>query len=553
MYNPIVLNRLKNSNIAPYLGVFSFLFLCFFFMYFHVGTLAGGDDQFFHFRFAYEIKQNGFLESFHNFKSIFFSKMAQGDYYFLYYNFIFFLVIIPFTFIEPLFLGIKLYGVLSATLSFTLIYAYLKKLKINNAFWFILFGIASVGSGLLFRFFTSRPFVLAPAFLLFLLLALHKKRYFWVGALSFLYLFWHSSTFFFTICVTAVYAVFEAFYGKRVDYRNILWSIFGTTIAIGMCYLINSDFLMFIYDTVFGIYKETILGQAVNIPEGVELYKTDFMDFIKNNSLFTISLVISIFIFVSSYIKDRISNLDTTDDASFEGSIFFLTISFFLGTVAVSARFADFLVYFGIVFSALILSKLLKLISVDKSVSKSVYGGISVSISYLFLASLFFVQSSIANSASPDGMRQVGEWINKNVNQKTVVFNTSWNWFPQLYYYAPNNYYISGLEPRFMYAYNHGLYWRWSHISNDGYLCDSELCPISNKFNKLSESRKLTNGWYEKQGNLIANSILNNFESKYVITSSNYKNLISLMDHSSRFGKQLETNNGYYIYKVFEK
>ena len=191
-------------------------------MYFHVGTLAGGDDQFFHFRFAYEIKQNGFLESFHNFKSIFFSKMAQGDYYFLYYNFIFFLVIIPFTFIEPLFLGIKLYGVLSATLSFTLIYAYLKKLKINNAFWFILFGIASVGSGLLFRFFTSRPFVLAPAFLLFLLLALHKKRYFWVGALSFLYLFWHSSTFFFTICVTAVYAVFEAFYGKRVDYRNIL-------------------------------------------------------------------------------------------------------------------------------------------------------------------------------------------------------------------------------------------------------------------------------------------------------------------------------------------
>src|SRR5690242_19291469 len=88
----------------PFLSTFlafSLFFAVFFGVYFSVDTLASSDDHFFHFRFAQEMLSNGFFSSFQDFKSIYFSRAAQGNDYFIYYNFIFYLLVIPFTFIKP--------------------------------------------------------------------------------------------------------------------------------------------------------------------------------------------------------------------------------------------------------------------------------------------------------------------------------------------------------------------------------------------------------------------------------------------------------------------
>src|SRR5690349_8327562 len=119
------------SSVSEYVGkrkylknflIFSFFFSIFFAVYFSVSTLSSSDDHFFHFRFASWIVDHGFFQSFRDLKAIYFSKIAQGNQYFVYYNFLFYLVIIPFTFITPLTLGIKLYAVFAVAFAFWLLY-----------------------------------------------------------------------------------------------------------------------------------------------------------------------------------------------------------------------------------------------------------------------------------------------------------------------------------------------------------------------------------------------------------------------------------------------
>jgi len=553
-----MIEYIKERSYLCTLLAFSFFFLVFFVLYFSVGTLSSGDDHFFHFRFAEGMREHGLLQSFYDFKAIYFSKMAQGTEYFVYYNFLFYLVIIPFTFIQPLFLGIKLYGALAAALAFTALFWCLTKLSVRNPFvWSVILG-AIAGHSLLWRFFTSRPFTLAPALLLLLLYFLHKKKYLGVFAISAVYLFWHSSTFFFPLFIMATYTVFEAFYGKSPDRNNILACVAGVVGAVGLAYALSPNFLLFMYDTVFGIYRETILGQVVAIPEGMELYKADFFDFIKVNSLLVGALIVSTVMFIFNYVNSKLSSegdIVSESDGNKKvllGTSFGLAICFFLGTIVLSRRFQDFFTFFSALFIALSWDSVSEYILVSNKVARrGVAAGLSVCLIYFFGANMLSIQAVISNSSSVESLRPVGEWLNDNVPKDGIVFNTSWNWFPQLYYHSPTHRYVIGLEPRFLYVYDPKLYFKWFHIGSDGYVCSVEKCSALTAavdFAKRQKAFRAT--WYKKEGDEIADTIFKDFHSSYLITSKEMTNLNSILDNNTRFDKVFSSKETYFIYKI---
>ncbi len=537
---------------------FSFFTTVFSILYFSVYTLSTADDHFFHFRFAEEMRDKGLLESFRDFKSLYFSKMAQGNEYFVYYNFLFYLFIIPFTYIKPLFLGIKLYAVIVASGAFTILYWCLRSLNIRYAFLstFIMFGI--IGNGLLLRFFLSRPYILAPALLLLLLYCLHKKKYWGVFLLNLFYLFWHSSTFFFSFGIVVVYYIFEKFYGDKGDYKNIIAGLGGTTVAILYTSFIGSNFMLFMYDTVFGIYKETILGSHVRIPEGNELYPADLFEFIGSNQLLVPVFFVAIIYFIYKYIDSKKSgefyNEKNRVYLHLTGSSFFLAISFFLGTILVSKRFGDFFVFFGAFFIVLMWNEILGFIDiVDKSKRKMLRISFGIVFFYLFLFNVLALQSSIAAGAREDTFAEVGDWINKNVKEGEVIFYPTWNWFPQMYYHSPNYNYITGLEPRFMYVYNPSLYWKWAHISADGYVCDTEDCTAIDKIAKSMLRKENTKSfWYKKEGDEVAKIIKSDLHSTVIISSKIFDKLNDILDHSDSFEKAFTSKNDFYIYKIVQ-
>lgn len=540
------------------LVVLTFFVLLFATTYFSVETVSSFDDHFFHFRFAEQVRNHGLLKSFYDFKSIYFSKMAHGPQYFVYYNFIFYLLLVPFSFITPLFVAIKLYAVFAVSATLALFYWCLRKFGVRGALFWTLAVFSIAGTSSLFRFFLSRPYTLAPILLILLLYFLNKKKYLGVFFINLIYLFWHSSTFFFPLCVTILYLLFEKFYGDRGDYKNLLAGLGGNVAALSIVYAIAPGFLVFIYDTVFGIYKETILGKSVSLPEGQELYPVEFFDFLRMNQFIVCVFVVSVVIYIYQYIAWRRS----ADDASSShedysrmhvvGVSFFLSLSFFLGTVAVSARFGDYFVFLAGLFIVLVLSDVLRNVRIDSAtVAKAVKVGVITSVAYLFASNMIFLQEGFARGARTDNWHSVGEWLNNNVPKEEIIFNTSWNWFPQLYYESPSHNYVIGLEPRFMYVYDQELYWKWYHIGTDAYLCGKEDCmDLVSESHRVARNDSLKKSWYQKQGDDIAQSLKKDFHTSYIITTKNYKALNDIMDNNKRFAKKFESDKGQIIYEV---
>jgi hypothetical protein len=48
-------------------------------------------------------------------------------------------------------------------------------------------------------------------------------------------------------------------------------------------------------------------------------------------------------------------------------------------------------------------------------------------------------------------------WLRANVPPGQIIFNTDWDDFPRLFYYDSSHYYVSGLDPSYLYEKNPDL------------------------------------------------------------------------------------------------
>ncbi len=57
----------------------------------------------------------------------------------------------------------------------------------------------------------------------------------------------------------------------------------------------------------------------------------------------------------------------------------------------------------------------------------------------------------IRDSENHDYYRAGAEWLRNHVQSGQMVFNTDWDDFPRLFYYDSSHYYVSGLDPNYLY------------------------------------------------------------------------------------------------------
>lgn len=551
-----------NNKHIPIILTFSLFFIIFFLMYFNVSTLASGDDHYFHFRFAEQIRENGFFNSFTDFKSIYLTKIAQGNEYFIYYNFLFYLIILPFSYLDPLYLGIKLYAVFAAAIAFVLLYWCLKQVEIKRPFVWVLLIVAITNTKYIWRFFLSRPYTLAPSLLLLLLIFLYKKNYIGVFGVSLIYLYWHGATFFMPLGVACVYFVMEYFFSEKKDWKLLGASFFGTVLSVLIAYIVSHGFLIYLKDNILGPYIDTIIGKKISIPEGVELYPVEFFNFIQSNALIFAAFVTAVSVDVYSYIALRMGKVDpkdyymelSTSRRYLQGTIFLITTLLFLGTVTVSGRFNDYFTMFAGLYIALSFDFMLRSAKFEGSsvMLRGIAVGLVIVLTYLFASNILFLQNRIAYGNRTTEMYQVGTWLSKNTAPGDIVFNVNWSWFPQLYYYSPHNYYVTGLEPRLTYAYSPRLYWLWSHISEDGYICELESCPVlKQKQTEILKNSKSLDDWAIISGDLIAKSLREDFNSHIVVTHRDNLILNYILGHNSNFKQEIyDSQFGYSVYSL---
>jgi hypothetical protein len=553
--------RVQSRQFIRYLLVFSFFFLVFFSVYFSVNTFSSSDDQFFHIQFANQMRNNGFLSSFQNFNALYLSKMADGKEYFIYYNFLFYIVLIPFTFITPLYLGMKLYAVLAVSLAFFLLYWCLKQIEVKYPFgWaFVIVAFSSFDS--LYRFFLARPYTFAPILLLLIFLFLYKKNYAGLFLLTVVYFFWHSATFFLPVCVTVIYCIIEKFYGHKGDYKKILYSFAAILVSILLVYIISPGFILYMKEIILGVFTDTVWGNHVSIVEGGEVYAVDILDIVKTNAFvftaFILTLSIDLFTYVG-YKSRKITELEymgvNAEKRIFHTAILLTTILFFLGTVAVTGRFKDFFTFFVGLYVILSFDYLAALLRVHapRIIQQGLITGLIVTAVYAFISNSFFLQKSLAYGPSANKMYAVGSWLKANTEPGDKIFLSSWDSFPMTYYYSPQNQYSTGIEPRFLYKYDPELYWLSVHIPEHGYACSVYICDdLADLKMKAASSDKSSLLWAKNEGDKIATIIKERFGASYIVTSDHYQSFNYILANNARFKREMHDEAfGYSIYDI---
>jgi hypothetical protein len=77
--------------------------------------------------------------------------------------------------------------------------------------------------------------------------------------------------------------------------------------------------------------------------------------------------------------------------------------------------------------------------------------GAAVVLSICLFFNLRATAHEIGQSEPHDHYRAGAEWLRTHVPPGQVVFNTDWDDFPRLFYYDSSHYYVSGLDPNYLY------------------------------------------------------------------------------------------------------
>lgn len=543
------------------LYAFSFFVVYLIITYMTLGKSFALDDHFFHIRFAELLREKG-ISAFADFQSIYFSRMGIGHEYLVYYNFLFYLALIPFTLLSPLVLGIKLYGVLALSFSFTIVYVFLRRVSVKKPFlWTLLFLGVLLRSGLMLRFTLVRPFTLAPVFLIIMLYFIHKKKY-WVSAvIACLYFYWHTATFIFPFCLAFGYFIFEQFYGKKPDWKMIGWPLAGTFTAIFLAYLISPGIMAYLRDVIFPVFFDTTMAKTTGIKEGLEVYGTDFFLTISSFFWFLAALFIvgSYEIIRYAQVKRGLQQEEDAMDMSIQPlrMTLFMASIVFLAASVLSARFLDYFVFFCLLYIAIAISDATKFFEINgRLFKKSFWVGSGIVLCFLFTDLSLKSYNFLAGSSSHLIVQAPAQWLNTNLEKDKIIFNADWDSFPTLYYFTGDKFrYATGLEPRFLYDLDPKLYWIWNSIGS-GFYCEASDCSeIIKQRNKEIAKEESKKKWHEDQGNLIADSIQRDFKTDIVVLSLNRKDLLAVMDNSTRFEKKFfdDKNSAYAIYQVIKK
>jgi hypothetical protein len=552
-----MMSYIKERLWLQTLLVFTLFFCLFVLIYFSVTALASGDDHFFHFRFAQGMFSKGVIGSFTDFKTIAFSQMAEGK-HFIYYNFLFYIFVMPFTAAYPLYLGIKLFGAAAAALSFALLYFALRKFDVRHPLIYTLAGFALTGAPLIWRFFLARPYTLAPAILFVMIAFLYKRQYLFAMIASLVYLFWHGATFFFAPLAAAAFVIAEAFHESRVDRKKIYAALGGSLLGLVIMYIIAPGFFTYLYQAVIKILKDSVVGDSVKVPEGVEIYPKDFFDFVRSNAFVFSLYIYAVSVEVYRYIGFKRGSIDegeyagglTAQRRCLQTALFLISISFFIGTIAISGRFMDFFTLFSLLYIAVSLDALAGSVKVEgKQAKRAAISGLVVVLIYLFGSNALILQEQLSKGAEPNTFKGAGEWLESHADRSSVIFNVTWNWFPQLYYYYPEGKYVIGLAGSFLYEYDPRLYFIWSSVAK-GYLCDAEECRGRKAlFEKAWRSEKGKAAWAKSEGDILEAVLLRDFHSRYVVTSKDYDKLNYILDNNIKFRKAW-SDRTYMIYEV---
>ena len=382
-----------------------------------------GFDGYYHIKTADIIKKEGFIREF-----------PWAEHTILSENYadiqvLFRIFLIPFTFFSLSF-GAKIASVLFAAACFIIFYWFLTENKIRYPFFWSLLYLFTAES-LMYRFLLAREMPIAISFLILTIYLLQKKKYFFLGITSFIFVLFYSG-FVIQLFIILLYFILEKIFSKKFDYKVIFYSLSGTILGlVANPYFPNSIAMLYTQ-----IFKVNLIANLYN----VEWKPWPFFEFVKNNVLALFYLGISGFILIKNKKMTKVQ------------SFYLLLALFFFFYTLMSRRMQEYFIPFSILTIAFILNDYIGIFDKNKFFSYIKTGAVLFLIA-LSIANFILLRKDIINNDFLYNFDNCAEWMHSNIQKDSLIFINAYA-FPYLFFKNSDLRYTHGIDLTYSYLYN---------------------------------------------------------------------------------------------------
>jgi hypothetical protein len=407
------------------------------------------NDGYYHIRWSFMLREAA--PKLPTFDALPLTSLNERDY--ADHHFLFHVLLIPFTLFD-LRVGAKLAAVVFSSLGLAVIFSILVVHRVRYR-WLWLAPMVASSEPFLYRMSMTRAPSLSIAILGVGAYLIVKKRPWSLMALSFLFA-WTYSLFPLIIVLTLAYAAAIYVVNRVIDLRPILASLLGSILGLVINpYFPNNAILFWKH-----LWMKLTTAYPVNV--GVEWYPYDTWVLLAGSGL-------TFAIYVAALVFFRIERNSTRSVLL----LFYLLVSLlFLILTFKSRRFIEYWPPFAVAFAALTFGinggriqfggERRKL---ERVITAIVVLGLSLALLLSIGTVLVRARQNVRSELDPIAYRGASEWLSANTPLGTRVFNTDWDDFPMLYYYNPDNNYIVGLDPTYLYEQDRELWNLYARIT----------------------------------------------------------------------------------------
>lgn len=427
------------------------------FVYNQLSDQLADPDGFYHMKMAQLMVQQGVIK---DFWWLPYTTLSQ---HYIDQHFLFHVLMIPFvTVLADPFVGVKIFTALLGTLAIIGLAQLMRSLKLR--WWFPISVILGLTITFTFRMNLIKATPLSLVLLYAIIWCLHKRKYWWLVLLNFIYV-WTYGGFAFALIIGITWAISELIMERH---RSMWWQqgkLLGVILlGLGLGIVFNPYFpnnLQFYWDQVVQI---GVINYQDKISVGSEWYPYEPSQLLLSSIVLTLSALGGLVGIVLQ--RRKLTQLDW----------FGFGIAF-IGCVLTfkSRRYVE---YFG---PLITLAAAIWLNHTQLTVTQLytwLTGRIKPLLGYTILAAVLVMSvipiisrdtaqnvRDVRSGISVNKYKAASEWLAVNGTPYTKVLHSDWDDFPSLFYYDSNHAYMAGLDPTFMYRYNQDLYWMWVNIT----------------------------------------------------------------------------------------
>ena len=319
----------------------------------------------------------------------------------------------------------------------------------------------------LFRMNMAKAPPFAIVYLVIAIVLFFKKKYWPLLPLALVFT-WTYDLFVLLLMATAFWVIVIAWTERRFEWRPLMWVVLGC--AAGL--VINPYFpqnLSQLYEHME--IKLTVEGYDTKV--GMEWYPYETWEFLRNSGVACVAMVVGYVAF------------EPSERRRAHYPLFFLLLSTALMIMTARwKRMAEYWPPFAIMFAAFTLqpwlqgfrSYLTRLpadvleelkpfldrVHVEETDWREwarIIGAavLAIVLGVVLFFNAWYATEEIGSSEPHDHFEKGASWMRANIPPGQIVFNTDWDDFPRLFYYDSTHYYVTGLDPNYLYNKNPDL------------------------------------------------------------------------------------------------